>query len=82
MNSEANFIMEIWNAVRDHLPAGRRSEAAAAIMQAAAEYGWDGSDLSDIIGEDDILTSAFEDAFDPADEIDDDWEGGRDDDED
>lgn len=63
MNRESIFLMGVWDAVRDNLPPGKRSDIAVSIVTAAADYGWDASDLRDIMGEDDILTEAVTEVF-------------------
>lgn len=64
MKSESNLVIEVWEQVRDYLPANRRHDAAVGILRAFTEYGFEQDDLSDIIDEDDILTAAYNDFFD------------------
>ena len=64
IKSESNLVIEVWEQVRDYLPAARRQEAAVGIIRAFVEFGFDKEDFSDIIDEDDVLTAAFNEAFD------------------
>ncbi len=77
MNAESTLFIEIWQAVRDLLPGAKRGDAAAALLSALVDYGFDASDLRDVPGEDDHLTAAFEEEF--ADELEDAEEGMEDD---
>ncbi len=63
MNAESTLLIEIWDAVRDHLPAARRAEAARLIVVALADYGLDAGDLRDTLGEDELLTDAIGEVF-------------------
>lgn len=63
MNSETRLLLEIWESVRDNLPASKRAESARGIVNAFADYGYDASDFRDVLGEDQYLTDAIEDVF-------------------
>ena len=63
MAIEAQLVIDVWEAVRDLLPQAKRSDAAAGIVRAMAEYGFEGKDLGQIVDEDDDLAAAFEHVF-------------------
>lgn len=63
MKSESNFIIEVWESVKEHIPAAQRGDVAFSILKAAEEYGFDSADLHDILDEDKNLTQAFRDVF-------------------
>lgn len=64
MTSENTLVLEIWELVRDQLPAARRLETAAALLRAFEEYGFDERDLSEIVEEDAYLAKAYYEVFD------------------
>jgi hypothetical protein len=68
IKSEANLVVEIWEHVRDSLPAGRRLEIAVGMLRSFVEFGFEKEDVADIIDEDDILSNAFNEVFDEGDE--------------
>lgn len=76
MKSESNLVIEVWEQVRDSLPVARRTEIAVGIIKAFEEFGFEKDDFSDIIDEDDILTAAYNEYFDEADDDDADDEDG------
>ncbi len=83
MNSEARLISEIWETVRDLIPAPKRSEIAQQHLRAFEEYGFDPEDMADLIGEDKYLEEAYktlyeEDVEEAADEYDEDGYEGDD----
>lgn len=63
MKVESSFIFEIWEAVRDFVPAARRTETAVSILRSCEEFGLESNDLVDILDEDDALTAAFKIVF-------------------
>lgn len=63
MTSEAQLVIEIWEAVRDVIPFSKKSNAAIGILAAIAEYGFDRSELAAIEDEDDDLSEAFSHVF-------------------
>lgn len=63
MKSESNLVMEIWELVRDYVPASRRTDTALSILRAFEEYGMEADDLADILDEDDSLTAAYRECF-------------------
>ena len=64
MRSESNLVMELWELVRDQLPAARRQDIATAMLTAFQDFGFDSNDLKDIVDEDAFLTKSFYDVFD------------------
>lgn len=63
MNGETQLMIELWEAVRDHLPASKRVDAAENMMIALQEYGIDGPELSGVVEEDPDLAEAFATVF-------------------
>ncbi len=72
MNIEAQMLFEIWDAVRDFVPVGKRSGVAETIVKAMAEYGFEATDLAEIVDEDEDLAEAYQVVFADYDEIEDD----------
>ncbi len=70
IKSEANLIVEVWELVRDSLPAGRRQEIAVGMLRSFVEFGFEKEDIADIIDEDDVLSNAFTEVFDEGEEYD------------
>ena len=59
MNSETQFIIDVWDVIRDNVPVTKRIDAARGIMKAALEYGFEQKDISGIVDEDADLEEAF-----------------------
>lgn len=59
MKSESTLIIETWEVVRDYVPSGKRTDVAMSFLRCFEEYGFEPSDLEDIIDEDDSLTAAY-----------------------
>ena len=57
------MAMEIWDTVRDFLPAGKRGDIAVSLFRSLQEYGFDGKDLNDLLDEDEHLTAAHKVVF-------------------
>lgn len=77
MNSEARLISEIWETVRDIIPAPKRAEIAQLHLRAYEDYGFSIEHMADLIGEDKYLEEAYktlyeEELDDPVDEYDED----------
>jgi hypothetical protein len=69
MSSEAQVILDVWDAVRDHIAHAKRPAIAQDLLIAFAEYGFEGADISTIVDEDPDLAAAFEEVFlDPEDD--------------
>lgn len=63
MAAEAQLLVDIWDAVRDVVPAGRRPDLAEAVVRAFANYGCEPADLHDVEDDPD-LTQACQVVFD------------------
>lgn len=63
MRLESSFLMDVWEVMRDTIPASRRNDSAVALIRAFEEYGIDSKDLVDVIDEDDALTAAYKIVF-------------------
>lgn len=74
MTNESNLVFQVWELVRDQLPAARRYDVAVGMFRSFAEYGFEKRELQDILDEDPSLTRAFNDAFDDEDEDDEDYD--------
>lgn len=72
MNSESKVVAELWDLVRDHIPANRRLEIAISFLRAFEEFGFDQRDMQDILDEDKHLAHAFHDVFEVEEEEEDD----------
>jgi hypothetical protein len=68
MSSEAQVILDVWEAVRDHVPHAKRAAIAQDVLYAFEEYGFEASDCSTIVDEDPDLASAFSHVFPDADD--------------
>lgn len=75
MSNDTQLILDIWETVRDILPATKRAEVANGILRAFSEYGFEARDISGIADEDSDLEEAYYEIFYegeyPADEEDD-----------
>lgn len=71
MSSEVELVIEVWEAVRDHVPHNKRADIAKDLLYAFAEFGFEPSELSEIVDVDPDLSEAFDEVFPPP-EIDDD----------
>lgn len=60
MNSESRLVLEVWDSVRDFIPAAKRTDIAQALLRSFEEYGVDPGDFADLKGEDKNLEEAFE----------------------
>ena len=63
MKSESQLVASLWDLVRDQISAGRRLETAIAFLKMFEDYGFDSSDMHDIVDEDVYLKRAFDDLF-------------------
>jgi hypothetical protein len=59
MNSESRLILEVWESVRDFVPAPKRPDIAEQMLRRFEEYGFDPGDYADLVGEDKYLEEAF-----------------------
>lgn len=63
MKIESNLTMELWEIVKDYVPASQRTDVAISILKSLEDFGFDANDLTDILDEDDHLTSAYRAIF-------------------
>jgi hypothetical protein len=63
MSREATLVLDVWEAVRDHIPHTKRAVIAQDILTAFEDYGFEASDVSNIIDEDPNLADAFQEVF-------------------
>jgi len=68
MSSEAQVILDVWEAVRDHVPHNKRASIAQDVLIAFADYGFESGDIASIVDEDPDLATAFDEVFDELDE--------------
>jgi hypothetical protein len=68
MSSEAELVIDVWDAVRDHVPHGRRSDIARDLLYAFADYGFEPGEMASIVDEDPDLRDAFDEVFPEGDE--------------
>lgn len=71
MNSESRLILELWETVRDTIPAPKRTDVALNWLRSCEEYGFDSVDLGDLVGEDKNLEEAFNLLYDEEEDDDD-----------
>ncbi len=75
MKSESNLVMQVWETVRDHLPAQHRVTLAISLMKHFQEFGFEREDFVDVLDEDEALTAAFRELFeDETDDYEDEFE--------
>lgn len=63
MEIDSEVIAELWNCVRDYVPANRRNELITAMLEVFLDNEIDINDLDDIKGVDDDLDEAIEEVF-------------------
>jgi hypothetical protein len=68
MSSEAQVILDVWEAIRDHVPHNKRAMIAQDVLIAFADYGFESGDIASIVDEDPDLATAFDEVFDELDE--------------
>ena len=71
MSSEAQVVLDVWDAVRDHLPHAKRAAIAQDILYAFQEYSFEAADCASIADEDPDLASAYAEVFASDDDDDD-----------
>ncbi len=59
MRSESNIVFEVWELMREYVPAARRESTAMSLIRSFVEYGFDHADFADAIEECDVLRSAY-----------------------
>jgi hypothetical protein len=63
MKSESQLVASLWDLVRDQIASGRRLETAISFLKLFEDYGFDSSEMHDIVDEDVYLKRAFDDLF-------------------
>jgi hypothetical protein len=72
---ETDFIFELWETIKQLVPAKDKLEAAERIIKACDDYGISKIDLEEMIENDKILQAAFDRYFaDDFEDEDDDWD--------
>lgn len=66
MSGEAELVVNIWEAVRDHLPHNKRADVARDLLEAFADFGFEPAELASIADEDPDLSEAFDEVFPPS----------------
>lgn len=60
---EAELALELWNAVRDFIPAGKRDAVAEEFLSKFENFGVDPLELADVVDEDRNLSNAFQELY-------------------
>lgn len=68
MKSESTLLYEVWEIVREFVPAARRGDTSVNLLRQFHEYGMTKDDLIDVLDEDDSLLPAFKIVFEYDDE--------------
>ena len=63
MRRESMMVVELWDLVRDNVPASHRLETAISFLKVFEEYGYDSKDMQDITDEDPYLKKAYDDLY-------------------
>lgn len=63
MTSEYALTTEIWELVRDFIPANKRDDVAFGLLNCLNEFGFERKDLVDIQDEDKHLSYAYHEVF-------------------
>lgn len=74
MSSEAEFVIELWENVKDFIPNSKREEAATVIIQAVLNYGIEYSDIAAIEDEDELLGEVLRALVDPEEDDIEEWD--------
>jgi len=82
MKQESMMIVELWDLVRDSIPASQRLDVAISFLKTFEEYGFDSKDMQDITDEDLYLKRAYDDLYHEDDEEEEDDDYGYDGDDD
>jgi hypothetical protein len=57
------LVIEIWDHVREHVAASKRTEVAVCLLRAFRDFGFEGSDVAEVTEEDIHLMYAYHDVF-------------------
>lgn len=63
MSSEAQLVLAVWEAARDHVPYNKRAAIAEDILFAFVDFGFEAEEISTIVDEDPSLAAAFSHVF-------------------
>jgi hypothetical protein len=63
IKSESNLVFELWEQVREYIPAARRTEVAVGFIKSFSDFGFEKEDFHDIIDEDEALSAAYSEFF-------------------
>ncbi len=63
MSSEAQLVLAVWEAARDHVPYNKRAAIAEDILYAFVDFGFEAEEISSIVDEDPNLAAAFAQVF-------------------
>lgn len=63
MKTESNLTIELWEVFKEYIPTSLKGDLALSMLRSLEEYGFDAKDLSDILDEDEHLTSAYRAIF-------------------
>lgn len=68
MRNENDLVFSVWEIMRDHIPAGKRIDAAISLYRSFIDFGFEAADFSMASDEDDTLKAAYALVFHPDDE--------------
>lgn len=60
MKSESKLFIDLWDHVRDSIPAPKRTDVAFSMLQTFIDHGHDLTDFADITDEDTALARAYD----------------------
>ncbi len=58
MRSESNLVYEIWEILREHIPAAKRADAAVSLIKNFSDFGFEKEDFADAVEECEVLRTA------------------------
>lgn len=64
MSSEAEFVIELWESVRDCIKNSEKEQVATNIIQAVLNYGIEYADIASIEDEDELLGTILKNLVD------------------
>ena len=65
MSSEAELVIGVWEAIRDHVSHSKRGDIARDLLYAFADFGFEPTEMASIVDEDPDLRDAFDEVFPP-----------------
>ncbi len=63
MNGESELIINIWDKIKDYIPASKRGDMALSILKNFEEFGFDRNEMRFVGEEDKYLAKAYEDLY-------------------